>query len=66
MVGRLNENKLNLQGVGSSSVWRKLIEKRNLAAGFDVVLQDDPYLPTDVTSFYPKGVPVIHFTSALS
>ena len=61
MVGRLNENKLNLQGVGSSSVWRKLIEKRNLAAGFNVVLQDDPYLPTDVTSFYPKGVPVIHF-----
>jgi Tol biopolymer transport system component len=61
MVGRLNENKLDLQGVGSSSVWRKLIEKRNLAAGFNVVLQDDPYLPTDVTSFYPKGVPVIHF-----
>jgi len=61
MVGRLNENKLNLQGVGSSSVWRKLIEKRNVAAGFNVTLQDDPYLPTDVTAFYPKGVPVIHF-----
>ena len=61
MVGRLNDNKLYLQGVGSSSVWRKLIEKRNVAAGFNVVLQDDPYLPTDVTAFYPKGVPVIHF-----
>jgi S1-C subfamily serine protease len=24
-------------------------------------LQDDPYLPTDVTAFYPKGIPVIHF-----
>jgi Zn-dependent M28 family amino/carboxypeptidase len=61
MVGRLNENKLYLQGVGSSSVWRKLIEKRNVAAGFNVVLQDDPYLPTDVTAFYPKGMPVMHF-----
>jgi Tol biopolymer transport system component len=61
MVGRLNDNKLYLQGVGSSSVWRKLIEKRNVAAGFNVVLQDDPYLPTDVTAFYPKGVPVVHF-----
>jgi Tol biopolymer transport system component len=61
MVGRLNDNKLYLQGVGSSSVWRKLIEKRNVAAGFNVVLQEDPYLPTDVTAFYPKGVPVIHF-----
>jgi Tol biopolymer transport system component len=61
MVGRLADNKLNLQGVGSSSAWRKLIEKGNVAAGFNVALQDDPYLPTDVTSFYPKGVPVIHF-----
>ena len=61
MVGRLSENKLNLQGVGSSSVWRKLIERRNVAAGFNVALQDDPYLPTDVTAFYPKGVPVVHF-----
>jgi Zn-dependent M28 family amino/carboxypeptidase len=61
MVGRLTENKLNLQGVGSSSVWRKLIEKRNVAAGFDIALQDDPYLPTDVTALYPKGIPVLHF-----
>jgi Tol biopolymer transport system component len=61
MVGRLTENKLDLQGVGSSSAWRKLIEKRNVASGFNVVLQDDPYLPTDVTAFYPKGVPVLHF-----
>ena len=61
MVGRLTDNKLNLQGVGSSSVWRKLIEKRNIPAGFDLALQDDPYLPTDVTAFYPKGVPVVHF-----
>jgi hypothetical protein len=61
MVGRLSENKLNLQGVGSSSAWRKLIEKRNVAAGFNLTLQDDPYLPTDVTAFYPKGIPVIHF-----
>jgi Zn-dependent M28 family amino/carboxypeptidase len=61
MVGRLRENKLTLQGVGSSSVWRRLIEKRNVAAGFNLVLQDDPYLPTDTTSFYPKSVPVLSF-----
>ena len=61
MVGRLNENKLLLQGVGSSGAWRRLIEKRNVAAGFNVVLQEDPYLPTDTTAFYPKGVPVLSF-----
>ena len=61
MVGRLRDNKLTLQGVGSSKVWRRLIEKRNVAAGFNLVLQDDPYLPTDTTSFYPKRVPVLNF-----
>jgi len=61
MVGRLRENKLNLQGIGSSGAWRRLIEKRNVVAGFNLVLQDDPYLPTDVTAFYPKGVPVLNF-----
>ncbi len=61
MVGRLRDNKLTLQGVGSSKVWRRLIEKRNVAAGFNLVLQDDPYLPTDTTSFYPKKIPVLNF-----
>jgi C-terminal processing protease CtpA/Prc len=61
MVGRLRDNQLNLQGVGSSAAWRRLIEKRNVAAGFNLVLQEDPYLPTDVTALYPKGVPVLNF-----
>jgi Tol biopolymer transport system component len=61
MVGRLRENKLTLQGAGSSSVWRRLAEKRNVAAGFALTLQEDPYLPTDVTAFYPKGLPVLNF-----
>ncbi|MDP6251786.1 MAG: M20/M25/M40 family metallo-hydrolase [Verrucomicrobiota bacterium] len=59
MVGRLRDNKLTLQGVGSSGAWKKLIERRNILAGFDLTLQRDPYLPTDTTSFYPKGIPVL-------
>jgi Zn-dependent M28 family amino/carboxypeptidase len=61
MVGRLRDNKLTVQGVGSSSAWKKLLEKRNVAAGFNLQLMDDPYAPTDVTAFYPKGVPVLQF-----
>jgi hypothetical protein len=61
MVGRLRENKLFLQGIGSSTFWRRLIEKRNMAAGFSLALQDDPYLPTDTTALYPKQVPVLNF-----
>ena len=61
MVGRLRENKLILQGVGSSPIWTQLIEKRNVPIGFNLTLQTDPYLPTDVTAFYPKQVPVLSF-----
>jgi hypothetical protein len=61
MIGRMHDNKLIIQGAGSSHVWRRLIEKRNVVAGFNLTLQDDPYLPTDVTSFYTKNVPVLNF-----
>ena len=39
----------------------KQLKKRNVAAGFNLVLQDDPYLPTDTTAIYPKQVPVLAF-----
>jgi Tol biopolymer transport system component len=61
MVGRLRDNRLSLQGVGSSPAWRRLIEQQNVLAGFNLALQEDPYLPTDVTAFYPKAVPVLSF-----
>jgi hypothetical protein len=61
MVGRLRDNKLTVQGVGSSTVWRRMLEKRNVAAGFNLALQDDPYLPTDETSFYLKNIPALNF-----
>ena len=60
MIGRMRDNRLTVQGAGSSHAWRRLIEKSNVAAGFNLTLQDDPYLPTDVTSFYPKNVPVLN------
>lgn len=61
MVGRLTENKLILQGVGSSTVWPGLIERKNVLAGFGLNLQEDPYLPTDATVFYNRGVPILSF-----
>src|SRR5205809_110446 len=47
---------------GLRRCWRsRRLEKRNVAAGFALTLQEDPYLPTDVTSFYPKRIPVLNF-----
>lgn len=59
MVGRL-DTALVLQGVGSSSVWPEEIERHNAPIGLPITLQNDSYLPTDATSFYLKGVPVLN------
>src|SRR5207249_2379809 len=61
MVGRLRENKLIMQGVGSSPAWRRMLEKRNVEAGFNLVLQEDPCLPTEMTAIYPNQCHLVHF-----
>ncbi|MCK4659022.1 MAG: M28 family peptidase [Phycisphaerae bacterium] len=61
MVGRLREGRLILQGLGSSPQWRRWAEKINILEPLDLTLQDDPYLPTDTTAFYPTGIPIVAF-----
>ncbi|MFN9914616.1 MAG: M28 family peptidase, partial [Pirellulaceae bacterium] len=58
MIGRLRD-KLVLQGVGSSTVWPSEIERRNAVVGLDVTMQNDSYLPTDASTFFLKGVPIL-------
>ena len=57
MVGRMQDNKLTVQAAGSSPVWARILEQANIAAGFDLQVQQDPYQPTDVASFNQAGVP---------
>jgi hypothetical protein len=61
MVGRVSDNKLTVQATGTSGMWPKLLEQANVAAGFDLTLQPDPYQPTDVSSFNSVGVPSLAF-----
>src|SRR4051812_15259416 len=66
IVGRLQKS-LILQGIGSSSDWRSEIERCNVPIGLPLTLQEDSYLPTDATSFYLRGVPILAaFTGAHS
>lgn len=58
MIGRLREH-LNLQGTDSSPIWKGVIERQSRGLGLSIITQADPYLPTDATSFYLKGVPVL-------
>ena len=63
MVGRMQDNKLAVQATGSSATWASLIERANVAAGFNLTLQPDPYQPTDVATFNQASVPSLNFTT---
>jgi len=58
MVGRLQE-KLVLQGIGSSQAWQKIIERASVPLSLPLTLQDDSYLPTDASVFFLHGVPIL-------
>jgi Tol biopolymer transport system component len=58
MVGRLQE-RLVLQGIGSSPAWQSLVEKANVPLGLNISLQNDSYLPTDASVFFLHGVPIL-------
>ena len=57
MVGRLRDNKLTVQALGSSSIWPDLVEEVNGSFDFDLQPVSDPYLPTDVMSLNQAEVP---------
>ncbi len=61
MVGRLRDNRLTLQAVGSSSIWTPLAEELNEPIGFDLSFVADPYLPTDVRELNAAEVPSLNF-----
>jgi hypothetical protein len=63
MVGRMRDNKLAVQATGTSPGWASLLERANIAAGFDLTLQPDPYQPTDVQTFNQASVPSLNFTT---
>lgn len=65
MVGRMQDNKLTIQGLGTSPAWAKMIEQANVAAGFDLQLSSDPYQPTDIATFNLAGVPCLTFFTGI-
>jgi Zn-dependent M28 family amino/carboxypeptidase len=63
MVGRMQNNRLAAQGTGTSAVWPRILERANVAAGFDLSAQPDPYQPSDSSSFNQAGVASLFFTT---
>ena len=63
MVGRVRDNSLTVQATGSSPDWAGLVEAANVPVGLDLGMQDDPYLPTDSSSFNRAGIPTLNLFS---
>jgi hypothetical protein len=69
MVGRLRNDSLFVGGVGTSPVWKPLLDKLNAdvqgpeATGrrFQLGIGQDGFGPSDHQSFYVKDVPVLFF-----
>ena len=65
MVGRLRESRLTALGSESAPEWKDLIERAAKGPGLVVTSGGDGYGPSDQTSFYGAGIPVLHlFTGA--
>lgn len=65
MVGRMKENKLQTGGAGTFKGADSLIRKANEKFNFQLTITNDGFGPSDHSSFYNKGVPVLYFTTGV-
>jgi hypothetical protein len=60
MIGRLNEERqLQIGGVGTSPVFRKLLDSLNQTYHFNIAYSEAGFGPSDHASFYANDVPVL-------
>jgi len=65
MVGRLTNDKLIVYGTGTATEFPALLDSLNWYAKFDLRPQPEGYGPSDQTSFYAAGIPVLHLFTDL-
>jgi hypothetical protein len=65
MVGRLRNKRLIVYGTGTAKEFPALVDSLNWHAGFDLKSQGDGYGPSDQSSFYAAGKPVLHIFTDL-
>ena len=63
MVGRLGDGRLTIFGVGTAEEWSDLLAEvvAHQADPMPYVTAPDGYGPSDHSSFYGEGIPVLHF-----
>ncbi|MEX2190893.1 MAG: M28 family peptidase [Bacteroidota bacterium] len=65
MIGRMNNRKLIVYGIGTSPGFEQLVTAHNADSTFDLRLVKDGFGPSDHSSFYGSGIPVFHFFTDL-
>jgi hypothetical protein len=60
MVGRLRDDALTVYGTGTSTKWKEILNKKNKYK-FNLAFNDEGFGPSDHSSFYGKGIPVLFF-----
>jgi Tol biopolymer transport system component len=63
MIGRLRDNQLTVLGAKTATEWPGLVTAACNRARVDCSISGDGYGPSDQSSFYAAGVPVLHFFS---
>ena len=65
MVGRMQENFLTVYGTGTAEGFDDLVDRLGQAAGLAIEQQAAGFGPSDHSSFYEVGIPVLHFFTGL-
>jgi hypothetical protein len=65
MVGRLRNKRLIVYGSRTAKEFPALLDSLNWYAGFDLKARGDGYGPSDQSSFYAAGLPVLHIFTDL-
>nr|BFD66914.1 M28 family peptidase [Bdellovibrio sp. HAGR004] len=60
MIGRFKD-RVFVQGLGSADNWTRLAEEAGVRTAVPMIVQEDPYLPTDSLAFYMAGIPTANF-----
>ena len=65
MVGRVRDGLLTVLGTGTAEEWEATLERANarIDAPLDLRFNSDGFGASDHTSFYARGIPVLHFFS---
>ena len=65
MVGRLRRDRLIVYGVATARELPAIVDSANVSPRLAISAQGDGFGPSDHSSFYARGIPVLHFFTDL-